>query len=571
MRTLSFHSKTIFLALLSFLMSGYEAFANDGDTFVAENNDGVKLTYRVLSEADKTAEVTGLDNKYYVFEDGCLIIPGEASGYCVVSVAMGSFSYNKEFHTAVISEGIQSVKTSAFAGCTNLKEVRLPSTITELGFESFFSSNIEKIVVHAANPEVINCDETAFDTKLYIDEDIFDWEWCNNTYEDATLFVPRGSAAKYAGIAPWSSFLHIQEFFEPNGDVNSDTDVDISDIVAVINVIAGTDSNEKADVNGDGTADISDIVAVINIISSESTETPDTHIDPAVKKGLCPDEHHPHSIDLGVGVLFSCCNVGASAPWEPGGYYSWGETQEKSDYSWDSYINNTTYEKLGDDIAGTDYDVAHVEWGSGWHMPSIQQFQLLSDHCACERIGLNGMPGLKFTGSNGNAVFLPASGRKFRGGISAESIVGYYWTSTRMSDTETDMKKSNAFMLGKDASTRNMQLNICDGLSVRPITSVSESSPDLTQIRIKENPAETLEYVGRIGNDFDTALDSLRQHKRISSEIHKEPLEVLFDYDDRLFFGIAYGDCAMYSDVLDTKGNYYLRSWYAPSESLRTE
>ena len=193
-----------------------------------------------------------------------------------------------------------------------------------------------------------------------------------------------------------------------------------------------------------------------------------------MKKGLCPDEHHPHTIDLGVGVLFSCCNVGASAPWEPGGYYSWGETQEKSDYSWDSYINNTTYEKLGDDIAGTDYDVAHVEWGSGWHMPSIQQFQLLSDHCACERIGLNGMPGLKFTGSNGNAVFLPASGRKFRGGISAESIVGYYWTSTRMSDTETDMKKSNAFMLGKDASTRNMQLNICDGLSVRPITSVSE-------------------------------------------------------------------------------------------------
>ena len=455
-------------------MPGHATFANDGDTFVAENKDGVRLTYQVLSEADKTAEVTGLDNKYYVFEDGCLIIPGEASGYSVVSVAMGAFIHNKEFHTAVISEGIQSVKTSAFAGCTTLKEVSLPSTITELGFESFFSSNIEKIVVHAANPEVINCDETAFDTKLYIDEDILDWEWCNNTYEDATLFVPRGSAAKYAGIAPWSSFLHIQEFFEPNGDVNSDTDVDISDIVAVINVIAGTDSNEKADVNGDGTADISDIVAVINIISSESTETPDTHIDPAVKKGLCPDEHHPHAIDLGVGVLFSCCNVGASAPWEPGGYYSWGETQEKSDYSWDSYINNTTYEKLGDDIAGTDYDVAYVEWGSGWHMPTLQQFQLLVDHCACERIGLNGMPGLKFTGSNGNAVFLPASGRKFRGGISAESIVGYYWTSTRMSDTETDMKKSNAFMLGKDASTRNMQLNICDGLSVRPITSVSE-------------------------------------------------------------------------------------------------
>ncbi len=51
------------------------------------------------------------------------------------------------------------------------------------------------------------------------------------------------------------------------GDVNSDNAVDISDIVAVINVIAGTDSNDKADVNADGKTDISDIVAVINSIA----------------------------------------------------------------------------------------------------------------------------------------------------------------------------------------------------------------------------------------------------------------------------------------------------------------
>ena len=37
---------------------------------------------------------------------------------------------------------------------------------------------------------------------------------------------------------------------------------------------------------------------------------------------------------------------------------------------------------------------------------------------------------------------------------------------------------------------------------------------------------------------------------------------LIFDFDDRLFFGISYGDCGMYSDVLDTKGNYYLRTWY---------
>jgi hypothetical protein len=94
-----------------------------------------------------------------------------------------------------------------------------------------------------------------------------------------------------------------------------------------------------------------------------------------------------------------------------------------------------------------------------------------------------------------------------------------------------------------------------------------ESLPDLNKIRIKERPCEILEYVGKIGKDFDSALDSLRKLKNISSEIIKEPLDVLFDYDDRKFYGIVYGDCGMYADVLDTKGNYYLRSWYCPDEN----
>ena len=94
----------------------------------------------------------------------------------------------------------------------------------------------------------------------------------------------------------------------------------------------------------------------------------------------------------------------------------------------------------------------------------------------------------------------------------------------------------------------------------------SDLAPDLTQIRIKENPGEKLEYIGKIGDNFDTALDYLRELKSITSEIVKEPLEVLFDYDDRSFFGIVYGECAMYSDVLDTEGNYYLRTWYSPDD-----
>ena len=103
----------------------------------------------------------------------------------------------------------------------------------------------------------------------------------------------------------------------------------------------------------------------------------------------------------------------------------------------------------------------------------------------------------------------------------------------------------------------------CDENSENPIL----NQPDLTEIGIKARPCEMLEYVGEIGNDFDSALDSLRKLKSIFSDIINVPLEVLFDYDNRQFYGIAYGDCGLYTDVLDTKGNYYLRSWYCPDEN----
>ena len=114
--------------------------------------------------------------------------------------------------------------------------------------------------------------------------------------------------------------------------------------------------------------------------------------------------------------------------------------------------------------------------------------------------------------------------------------------------------------LGAEFSATNEDIHDCG------INSSLEDQTYLTKISIKERPCETLKYVGKIGSDFDAALDSLRKLKNIPLEIDKALLEVLFDYDNREFYGIAYADCAMYSDVLDTKGNYYSRSWYCPDE-----
>ncbi len=64
------------------------------------------------------------------------------------------------------------------------------------------------------------------------------------------------------------TFQGEKEIVAKKGDVNEDGKVDISDIVAIINQIAGTATYANANVNEDNNVDISDIVAVINIIAA---------------------------------------------------------------------------------------------------------------------------------------------------------------------------------------------------------------------------------------------------------------------------------------------------------------
>ena len=108
---------------------------------------------------------------------------------------------------------------------------------------------------------------------------------------------------------------------------------------------------------------------------------------------LCPDNHHPHAIDLGLpsGTKWACCNVGATAPEDYGGYYAWGETSEKSDYDdgyayWqdkngDGWMDSGECTNIGSDIAGTQYDVAYIRMGSSWRMPNAEQINELINNC----------------------------------------------------------------------------------------------------------------------------------------------------------------------------------------------
>ena len=182
---------------------------------------------------------------------------------------------------------------------------------------------------------------------------------------------------------------------------------------------------------------------------------------------LCPDSNHPHAIDLGIGVKWSCCNVGASAPWEYGGYYAWGETEEKSSYSNDTYAyyKSGRCTGIGSNIAGTRYDVAHVNWGSGWLMPDKSQMEALNNQCSSEWTTVQGVYGRKFTGPNGASIFIPAAGDKWRGTTYDVNTYGYYWTSVQLSD---GLDYAHDLYFNKDDSYIDFASRTY-GRSVRPV------------------------------------------------------------------------------------------------------
>ena len=172
------------------------------------------------------------------------------------------------------------------------------------------------------------------------------------------------------------------------------------------------------------------------------------------------------AVDLGLSVLWSDRNVGASSPSDYGGYYAWGETSTKSDYSWDTYqYYHNGYTNIGSNIAGSRYDVARQAWGGGWKLPTKAQWEELIDRCTCTWTTEGGHSGYKVTGPNGNSIFLPAAG--YRGGTSSNYVGshGWYWSSTLEGNT------GRAWELSFGSGGRSMTSGYrSDGQPVRPVT-----------------------------------------------------------------------------------------------------
>lgn len=149
-------------------------------------------------------------------------------------------------------------------------------------------------------------------------------------------------------------------------------------------------------------------------------------------------------VDLGLpsGLKWASHNVGASVPEGYGSYYAWGEIAEKDIYNWANYLHcdgtDNTLHDIGDNISGTQYDAAHMNWGGKWRMPAREEVQELVDNCTWEWTTVNDIKGRMGTGPSGETIFLPAAGYKVDSRTYLSGNYGNYWTASRVPGQESE-------------------------------------------------------------------------------------------------------------------------------------
>lgn len=165
----------------------------------------------------------------------------------------------------------------------------------------------------------------------------------------------------------------------------------------------------------------------------------------------CPEG----AVDMGVTtkegykLYWAKCNLGetgfVSSPEDFGGYYAWGEVQTKGDYyNWDNYKwckgtydtltkynNNAMYGTVDNKtVLDSSDDAAHIKLGGRWRMPTEGEWTALRDNCTKTWTTQNSVPGMLFSSTNGNSIFIPAADNKGVPVFVVEGPKGTYWSST---------------------------------------------------------------------------------------------------------------------------------------------
>lgn len=191
----------------------------------------------------------------------------------------------------------------------------------------------------------------------------------------------------------------------------------------------------------------------------------------------------PEIVDLGLSVKWASFNLGATASDEYGDYfYSWGETEPKNNYSmatykwcmgdfytFTKYCTSSEYGYNGytdtKTILDPEDDAVHVNLGGNWRMPTDAEWTELREKCTWTSTSQNGVNGMLVTATNGNRIFLPASGHRTGDSLVHVGSSGLYWSSS----LDAGYPNCAFYVYFESGSVGRSSSSRSNGWSIRPV------------------------------------------------------------------------------------------------------
>ena len=120
-------------------------------------------------------------------------------GNNVTNIGDGAFSHLVNLKSITIPSSVSSIGNSAFYRCSHLISITIPNNVLSIGMEAFEGIDLSTIIMQIKNPFEIIGKESKNRT------------FSKNTFNNAVLYVPKGTIEKYKATEGWKDFLFIEE------------------------------------------------------------------------------------------------------------------------------------------------------------------------------------------------------------------------------------------------------------------------------------------------------------------------------------------------------------------------
>ena len=194
-------------------------------TFTAKTIEGVEVTFKVISEEEKTVQVGTTEGPAIdTATSGSVTIPATVNGYSVIQIAASAFKDCKNLKAVTLPESITFIGIWAFAG-TSLTTIEIPEHVTTIAYQAFTgckqleSINLPHSLGIIASYAFSDCPN--LNTIYSSIAKPFDVSFCFSSYQTATVYVPIGTKALYEATDGWKNFKNIVEMGQPIFDVEA--------------------------------------------------------------------------------------------------------------------------------------------------------------------------------------------------------------------------------------------------------------------------------------------------------------------------------------------------------------